>query len=264
MANETLELLNRGIKEIIDEYPHVGEILEEYEIGCVPCTLGTCLMKDVVDIHNVAPEAEQKMMSRIVETVYPGSNIDIPLRQREEPTSNMQINYSPPMMTLVKEHVLIMRLVALIPAIIKDIDFESENGVKIILDSVDFIRSYADKFHHAKEEEILFKYFDPDLDVLKVMHQDHETGRAHVSQVLESVDRSDPKSAADNLNSYRVLLTEHIKKEDEILFPWMDRQLTDRQVGLLFHEFNETDARFKDAPDKYRKLIEALEKQYDL
>jgi len=38
------------------------------------------------------------------------------------------------------------------------------------LDGVDFIRSYADKYHHAREEEILFKYFDEDMAILKVMH----------------------------------------------------------------------------------------------
>ena len=43
----------------------------------------------------------------------------------------------------------------------------------ITLDAVDFIRSYADRFHHAKEEELLFACFDEELDILKAMHESY-------------------------------------------------------------------------------------------
>jgi hemerythrin-like domain-containing protein len=124
------------------------------------------------------------------------------------------------------------------------------------------VRSYADKFHHAKEEDILFKYFDAELDILKVMHNDHETGRAHVRAVLEAVEKRDRTHFSEHLNGYRDLLTEHIKKEDEILYPWMDRELSDRQIGQLFSQFNETDGTFGDAPIKYENFISKLEEQF--
>ena len=65
------------------------------------------------------------------------------------------------MKRLVDEHVLIKRWVALILEVLKDLDIESEDGSQLILDGVDFIRSYADRYHHGKEEEIL-------LTILKV------------------------------------------------------------------------------------------------
>ena len=37
---------NKGIKDIIGEFPKVADILEEYGIGCGPCTVGICLLKD--------------------------------------------------------------------------------------------------------------------------------------------------------------------------------------------------------------------------
>jgi hemerythrin-like domain-containing protein len=132
----------------------------------------------------------------------------------------------------------------------------------VIRDAVDFVRSYADKFHHAKEEEILFKCFDEKLDILQVMLGDHETGRAHVRAVLEAVEKRDRAHASEHLNGYRELLTEHIKKEDEILYPWMDRELSDRQIGQLFSQFNETDETFGDAPKKYENFISKLEEQF--
>ena len=45
--------LNKGIKEVIDEFPEVEKILDEYGIGCGPCSVGTCLLKDIVEIHDL-------------------------------------------------------------------------------------------------------------------------------------------------------------------------------------------------------------------
>ena len=94
------------------------------------------------------------------------------------------------------------------------------------------------------------------------MRQDHETGRAHVRAVLEAVEERDRVSASEHLNGYRELLTEHIKKEDEILYPWMDRELSDRQIGQLFSQFNETDETFGEAPGKYENFVSKLELQF--
>ncbi|MDP6524985.1 MAG: hemerythrin domain-containing protein [Kiritimatiellia bacterium] len=256
------ELLGTGIKQIIDEYPEVGTILQDYKIGCVPCNVGTCLLKDIVDIHNLPPELEQEMMTRIAKAVYPEREVSIPLRESTQAPAAGELKYSPPMKRLVDEHVLIKRLVALIPSLIETMDLETESGRQVLLDAVDFIRSYADKYHHAKEEDILFKYFDENLDILKVIREDHETARAHVRALVEAVEKREPESAAEHLSGYRELLTEHIKKEDEILYPWMDRELTDGQIGQIFSQFHALELTFGDAPAEYGQLITKLEEAH--
>ena len=255
--------LNKGIKEIINQYPEIEKILDEYNIGCAPCNVGTCLLKDIVEIHNLSAEDEQELMARIARVIYPDREIRIPLKKRNIQVSK-EIKYSPPMKKLVDEHVLIKRLVALIPAVIYKIDVGSEQERQLILDVVDFIRFYADKYHHAKEEEILFKYFDANLDIIKVIHEDHESARGHVKAVLEVVNNRDNNTIVDHLNAYKELLTEHIKKEDEILYPWMDRNLSTHEVGELFSKFNAQDRQFENAPEKYEKFVETLEDKYKL
>jgi hemerythrin-like domain-containing protein len=138
----------------------------------------------------------------------------------------------------------------------------SEQGRQLIIDGIDFIRSYADKYHHAKEEEILFKYFDENLDIIKAMQQDHENARARVRAMLEAVDGKDKETIAENLNAYRELLTDHIKKEDEILYPWMDRNLSITQIGELFSKFSGKDEELSDTPGKYEAFINKLEEKY--
>ena len=57
--------LNTPIKEIISKFPKIGEILEEYEIGCVPCNVGSCLLKDIIEVHNLSEEEEEEKEVRL-------------------------------------------------------------------------------------------------------------------------------------------------------------------------------------------------------
>ncbi len=250
--------LNRNIKEIIEQYPQVEGILNEYNIGCTTCKVGTCLVKDIINIHSLSPEEEGEIMARIAKVVYPDRKIEIPRIERK-PESRV-LKYSPPIRKLVDEHVLIKRWLALIPGVIAELGVNQDEALSVVKEGLDFVRSYADRFHHAKEEEVLFKYFDESLDILKVMHTEHEEARVHVKVMLEALDRADKRTISERLDAYRELLTEHIKKEDEILYPWMDRNLTVSQVGELFSRFTKIDEEFGSAPEKYEKFINQQEK----
>jgi len=247
------QYLNTPIKEVITKFPKVGKILEEYEIGCVPCSVGSCLLKDVVEIHHL-PEVEEKdLMERIAGEIYPGREIKVPRVERKGKNRSKELKYSPPMKKLVDEHVLIKRWIALIPQVLKTFDVKSAEDTHLIQEGVNFIRSYADRFHHAKEEDILFKYFDENSDILKTMLEDHVKGRGYAKAILEALERKDREGIVEPLIAYGELLTEHIKKEDEILYPWMDRSFSVTQVGELFSRFIEVD----EATD--RKGIERCE-----
>lgn len=47
-----------AIQDVMTRYPEIGEILDRYEIGCVTCKVGICLLKDVVSIHGLSQEQE--------------------------------------------------------------------------------------------------------------------------------------------------------------------------------------------------------------
>ena len=257
------EYLNKGIKEIIEEFPEVENVLNDYDIGCGPCTVGICQLKDIVAIHRLPEDQEQQLMARIAKAMRPDQDIKIPKIEKKAGAQPEEFKYSPPMKKLVDEHILIKRWIALIPEVVKHLDLESEKGRQLILDGIDMIRSYADKFHHAKEEDILFKYFDENSDILKVMHEDHTHARALVKEMLDALEKRDQKTIAKNLMAYRELLTEHIRKEDEILYPWMDNQLSTHQVGELFSKFDEADQQISVSTDKYENFIDRLEKKFE-
>lgn len=250
------------IKEMIGRFPPVGAILEDFGIGCVPCSVGTCLLSDILEIHNLSPGDEEALMSRIAGVVAPGRTVRLPEAKKSRTPQPRRIVYSPPLKRLVDEHALIKRFIALVPEIVGRIDLESEEGRDRISLGVDFIRNYADRYHHAKEEDILFACFDPGLDIIKAMHEDHRRGRACVKGILDALERRDGEGVADNLNGYAGILTEHIKKEDEILYPWMDRNLSTRQVGEMFATFREVDERFREARERCEAFVGKLEETF--
>lgn len=255
------EYLNKGIKEIITERPEIEAILVDYDIGCGPCMVGTCLLKDIMEIHALSSDDEREMMGRISRAIHTDSKIDVPQIQRKT-SARKVVTYSPPMQKLVDEHKLIKRLVAQVPNIIKSLDLETEEGRRRVLDGIDFIRNYADRYHHAKEEDLLFKYFDEDAEIIQTMHEDHRNARNRVKSIVEGVEARNRGSVIENLGAYQELLTDHIRREDDILYPWMDRNITTTQVGTLFSSFNEVDERFGDAPARYEKFMRELEEGF--
>lgn len=262
MIPELERYLPRPVKGVIDEFPALVDVLNEYDIGCGSCMVGTCLLKDIVSIHDLPPERERELMGRIAEVIVPSGRTEAAATPLQAPLPKAERDYSTPIKRLVDEHVLIKKWLALIPAVIARMDLTSQAGRQKVADGIDFIGSYADRFHHGKEEDVLFKYFDEQSEIIQVMHSDHETGRSHVRAAREALAKGEGKVVSDNLLAYRVLLLEHIKKEDEILFPWMDRNLSAADKKKLIQQFDLAENNMgTDLPKKYGKLIAALEEE---
>jgi len=257
------EQMKRPIKEVIAEYPAVGTALDEFDIGCFPCAVGTCLLGDVVSIHGLSPEQEKELMGRIGEIIDgDGSGDTVAAAPAPSPkaAAPKTLKYSPPVKRLVDEHLLIKRFIALVPALAQRLDLASEEGRQVVLSGVELIRVYADAFHHAKEEDILFGYAEGTQEVIQVMLEDHTVARGHVRAIVKGVEERNSTAVAEHLLAYAELLTEHIKREDEILYPWMDRAFSTTQVGELYAAFDAADARAdKVAIERCQRFVEELE-----
>jgi hypothetical protein len=64
--NLPAEIGAQAINKVIEQHPQIGEILNRYEIGCVSCGVGICLVKDVVGIHALGAEIESKIEQEIL------------------------------------------------------------------------------------------------------------------------------------------------------------------------------------------------------
>ena len=59
------DLGNQAIQDVIASHPEIGAILNRFDIGCVTCKVGICLLKDVVTIHGLSKEDEAQIETEI-------------------------------------------------------------------------------------------------------------------------------------------------------------------------------------------------------
>ncbi|MBI4978779.1 MAG: hemerythrin domain-containing protein [Spirochaetes bacterium] len=251
--------LNTGIKSVIEQFPAVAAILNEFNIGCVPCAVGTCLLKDIVSIHNLSPHDEAELMYRIEKAIYPQRDVVMRVITEKKQKTAQPLTYSPPLAELVKEHDLIKRVLAVVSVFADQIDLGIPSQRDLLDVSADFIRSFADRFHHAKEEDILFHYFSTTDPVIQVILQDHVAGRSHVQQIVEAGKTKNTTQAVAHMKGYHDLLIDHIRREDTILYPWMDRNLSMNQIGELYSRFAEVNNANSFIVQRYETVVASLE-----
>jgi len=108
---------------------------------------------------------------------------------------------------------------------------------------VHFIRSYADGFHHVKEEDILFKTMLNNMDnmhcnPIPVMLHEHDEGREYVKGMEDALNKGNKEALIENAKGYCYLLQSHIQKEDNILYPMAEQALDDLQKEQVEKSYN--------------------------
>ena len=115
----------------------------------------------------------------------------------------------------------------------------------------EFIKTFADDYHHTKEEEIFFEWMrnkQPALDQgpLACMLKEHDMLRDFFSQACDAFELFDEKGMRENLSLYISALREHISKEDNILY--MIAEDLNAQIGdadeIMLPQFRKVEAQF--------------------
>lgn len=106
-----------------------------------------------------------------------------------------------------------------------------------------WLRGFADKTHHAKEESSLFpamvKAGVPSAGgPVGVMLEEHERGRA----LVRAMEAGEPTARAAKATQFVALLREHIDKENGVLFPLADAVLDESAQRALQREFEAAEA----------------------
>ena len=170
---------------------------------------------------------------------------------------------------LMIEHRLIERMINQIQNVLKKIDANNEVDPLFIDTAVDFIRTYADRTHHGKEEDILFRDLSKrplsseDQRVMKELIEEHVFGRQTTKALVEANTRyrnGDTSALADITNKLQTLAEfypKHIEKEDKVFFPASRAYFTDEEDQAMLAEFWEFDRKM--IHEKYKSVVEGLE-----
>lgn len=177
---------------------------------------------------------------------------------------------------MVEEHTYIKRMLL----VVRKASYKILNGGEIDYDDfakmISFIRNYADKHHHGKEEQILFNRMVDEIGgaaeklVKFGMLVEHDLGRLYVKELEEAlmkVKNGDLEAKVDviaNAVSYTHLLNRHIDKENNIAYPFAQKNLSEDTINKIDRECEEFEEKteYKNIPKEYIGILEELEKKY--
>ena len=170
---------------------------------------------------------------------------------------------------LMIEHRLIEKMLLLAENEVNKMNVDNFNP--ILVDSVvDFIKIYADRTHHGKEEDILFKKLElkalnqVDRKIMEELIDEHKQARNKVEEIIRL--NSEYKKGQKNvvtkiieiINWLNKFYPVHIKKEDEVFFPKADTYFSNEELEQMLKDYYEFDAKM--IHEKYNKLYEELSK----
>ena len=113
-----------------------------------------------------------------------------------------------------------------------------------------FFREYADKFHHYKEEFLMFSFLarkkegSIDLEMGSLRYQ-HELNRGCIAKIEKSLNGYDMENEIAvttllvNLSSFISILRRHIYREDYLFFPMAEAELSESEKKLLLQQFKQ-------------------------
>ena len=146
---------------------------------------------------------------------------------------------------LIDEHVFICQFLETLVLSLKNMEQGTRPPKEFFEKAVSFARDFTDKYHHFKEEYILFnrlamkKKGEIDAQVESLKYQ-HERGRALVGEVAKSVEGYAQGQEAqvlillESLAAYTSLMRQHIHKENHVFYPMVEREMPwDEYRGLL-------------------------------
>jgi hemerythrin-like domain-containing protein len=176
-----------------------------------------------------------------------------------------------PIGPLMREHRLIERMVRLMDQELSKIRNGEEVSAFTVNSAVDFFRTYADRTHHGKEEDILFKQLSrkrltsEHKRIMDELTEEHIFAKKKVrglKDAMEAFAQKDGESSLDDIAGCLAELVKlypaHIQKEDKHFFyPCLD-YFTKEEQDRMLEEFADFDKKM--IHEKYNTLVEGLEK----
>jgi len=178
-------------------------------------------------------------------------------------------------LNLVNDHQHILSMMAIMNKMADKINTDNELNELQLEEIISFLRNFADKCHHAKEENLLFpamvnKGMPRDGGPIGVMLQEHVMGRNLINGMAEGLKdyqsgkKESLQAISQHMSNYAGLLETHIYKEDHILYPMAERLFEESEDNKLFDEFEKVEDEIKvnGKHKEYLDLIDRLSKIY--
>ena len=171
---------------------------------------------------------------------------------------------------LMIEHRLIERMLAVIQDTLAQVEKNRKIDPSFVDTAVDFMRTYADRTHHGKEEDILFRALnskdlsDVDRRAMNELLEEHVLGRSTTKTLVEANARyrnGDTPALGDVVSCLHTLVDfypRHIEKEDKVFFPASRVYFSEAEDQAMLDEFLDFDRKM--IHEKYKSVVDDLKK----
>lgn len=163
---------------------------------------------------------------------------------------------------LKNEHQAVLLALEILEKICQKLEAGDKVDPKHQKEILEFIKTFVDKCHHGKEEDLLFPALE-EVGILKeqgpigVMLIEHNMGREFVRGMSENISSSE--KFIENARGYIKLLKQHIEKENNILYQMADTHLSKAKDDELLQEFDRLELE-RIGPGKHEEFHKMLEK----
>lgn len=168
---------------------------------------------------------------------------------------------------LSKEHKNILKLTSALREKCEKSKSEKSLDKDYFKKAVDFIKNYADKFHHLKEENILFKQVSSGesgmhcgLGPIHQMLHEHDLGRKYVKGIENGLKKNSKSTVIKNTLEFANLLENHIFKEENILYPMIEESINEKTDKGILKNFSKQEAESKISEKNYLNILKELSK----
>lgn len=143
-----------------------------------------------------------------------------------------------PIEDLIKEHGPIKLLLRILEKVNGQLEAGKGMNTTDLGNTVAFIREFADKCHHGKEENLLFPAMKEnnifeEMTLIDILIEEHKVGRNFVKNMAEAIVEKNNEKFVENARGYIDLLDQHIDKENRILFPMANKSLSEEKQKEL-------------------------------
>ena len=171
---------------------------------------------------------------------------------------------------LKNEHEAILSAIQILERMMAGMEKAPSVNTKDMHDFIGFLKEFADKCHHGKEEGLLFPALIqaglPEKGgPIGVMLADHAQGRQFIREMEEALSpQVDRVKLAQAAGGYAALLRNHIQKENMMLFPMAEKMLTEPQLEKLYEGFEEHEEKVigQGRHEELHAMLKSLQEKY--
>jgi len=179
-----------------------------------------------------------------------------------------------PTENLTSEHQDIIELLDIMNKIAGSIKSNEVFYTNDVEEIIDYLKFFIEKSHHGKEEifypALVSAGIPKENESISIMLYEHVLAHNYLKDINSCVENCKIGNSfsgellADSLRNYVKLIKSHIRKEEEIIFPMADKELSKEKQNEIYRQFENIEEKIvhHGFHEHYHRLLRKLQSKY--